>query len=73
MYPDFVRDGVNGLLLGGRPPVDGGGIMAPFDAEGRGMSALNEGAFAAAPTIPSWEEVMAEWHQLYRKAALAAA
>ncbi|HEV2336097.1 MAG TPA: glycosyltransferase family 4 protein [Stellaceae bacterium] len=73
MCPDFVRDGVNGLVLTGRPSVDGARIMALLDADGRGLRVLNDGAFAAAPTIPSWEEVMAEWHQLYRKAALSAA
>jgi len=73
MCPDFVRDGVNGLLLTGRLAVDGARIMALLDAGASGLQVLNDGAFAAAPTIPSWEAVMAEWHQLYRQAALSAA
>jgi glycosyltransferase involved in cell wall biosynthesis len=70
MCPDFVRDGANGLFLTGGAAADGERIMALLDAGGRGMSTLNEGAFAAASAIPSWEDVMARWHLLYRNAAL---
>jgi glycosyltransferase involved in cell wall biosynthesis len=70
MCPDFIRDGANGLFLTGGAAADGERIMALLDAGGRGMSTLNEGAFAAASAIPSWEDVMARWHLLYRNAAL---
>lgn len=72
MCPDFVRDGANGLFLSGHLAADGERIMALLDAGGRAMSILNEGAFASVPTIPSWEEVMTQWHLLYRSAALSA-
>ena len=69
MCPDFVDDGVNGIFLTGEPRRDGARIMALLDGEARGMTALNRGAFAAATAIPSWDKVMAEWHELYRAAA----
>jgi glycosyltransferase involved in cell wall biosynthesis len=69
MCPDFVRDGANGIFLTGRPAQDGARIMALLDDHGRGMAALNDGAFAAAGAIASWEDVMTSWHALYRNAA----
>jgi glycosyltransferase involved in cell wall biosynthesis len=72
MCPDFVRDGGNGLFLTGRPAADGARIMALLDAGGSGMNVLNDGAFDSAWAISAWEEVMAEWHQLYRNASLSA-
>lgn len=72
MCPDFVRDGANGLVLSGRPAADGARIMALLDAGGSDMSVLNDGAFALAPAIPAWGEVMGKWHQLYRDASASA-
>ncbi|HVB16861.1 MAG TPA: glycosyltransferase [Stellaceae bacterium] len=72
MCADFVEDGINGLLLTRQAMSDGARIMALTDNAGSGMAVLNDGAFASAPTIPSWDAVMAEWHQLYRRAAEAA-
>jgi hypothetical protein len=46
--------------------------MALLDAGGSGMNVLNDGAFDSAWAISAWEEVMAEWHQLYRNASLSA-
>ena len=72
MCLDFVRDGANGIFLTGRPGLDGAKIMVLLDNHGSGMTALNQGAFASAAAIPSWEGVMAEWYQLYRRASAAA-
>lgn len=68
MCPDFVDDAVNGIFLTGEPRRDGARIMALLDDDARGMAALNHGAFAAAAAILSWDDVMAEWHALYRAA-----
>jgi glycosyltransferase involved in cell wall biosynthesis len=65
MCTDFVSDEVNGIFLTGRPGPDAARIMALLDERGRGLAALNQGAFRTAPTMPSWEEVLAEWHDLY--------
>jgi glycosyltransferase involved in cell wall biosynthesis len=72
MCPDFVREGVNGIFLSGKPGLDSAKIIALLDDHGSGIAALNRGAFASAPAIPSWERVMAEWHELYRRASAAA-
>jgi glycosyltransferase involved in cell wall biosynthesis len=65
MCRDFVEDGRNGMLLSGCAGEDGARIMALLDGGGRGIDALNEGAFAGADKIPAWEDVMALWHRLY--------
>jgi hypothetical protein len=72
MCLDFVSDGVNGIYLTGRPGPDGAKIMALLDEQGRGLTTLNQGAFRAASTVPSWEQVLGEWHDLYRTAAATA-
>lgn len=69
MCLDLVRDGGNGLVLTGCPGPDGRRIMALLDDDARGIAALNEGAFAGAGNVPSWDWVMAEWHRVYRRAA----
>ena len=71
MCRDFVRDGSNGIFLGGRPGPDGARIMALLDDHGRAMVPLNEGAHGSAGAVPSWDEVMAEWHRLYAAAVAA--
>jgi glycosyltransferase involved in cell wall biosynthesis len=71
MCPDFVRDGVNGVFITGRPEFDGPQIMSLFDDRGCRLAALNRGAFDSAAAIPAWESVMAEWHELYRSAVAA--
>jgi hypothetical protein len=38
-------------------------------ANGRGIAALFDGAFAGAAAIPDWAEAMAGWHRLYADAA----
>lgn len=73
MCVDFVRDGVNGIFIDGRPASDGPRIMSLLDDCGRPLAALNRGAFEAATAIPSWESIMAEWHDLARSAVAAAA
>ena len=73
MCPDFVRDGVNGIFLSGLPALDGQQIMSLLDDHGCRLATLNRGAFEAAAAIPSWESVMAEWYELSRSAAAAAA
>jgi glycosyltransferase involved in cell wall biosynthesis len=65
MCPEYVRDGANGLLLCGQPARDGERITALLDGNARDIHRLNLGAFASAPTIPSWDEVMDQWFQLY--------
>lgn len=72
MCVDFVRDGVNGCFISGETAVDGPQIMSLLDDGGRPIAALNRGAFASAAAIPSWESVMAEWHDLARSAVAAA-
>jgi glycosyltransferase involved in cell wall biosynthesis len=67
MCPEFVNDGRNGLFLSGRPEWDGARIMALMDNDAKGMAALNQGAFASAASIPSWQEIMTKWYQLYKK------
>lgn len=73
MCVDFVRDGVNGIFISGRPELDGPQIMSLLDDGGCPIAALNHGAFETAAAVPSWESVMAEWHELARSAAAAAA
>lgn len=68
MCPDFVRDGVNGIFISGQPASDGPQIMSLLDGGGCRLAALNQGAFESATAIPSWESVMAEWHELARSA-----
>jgi glycosyltransferase involved in cell wall biosynthesis len=65
MCPEYVQDGENGLLLSGQAAREGERIMALLDSDARDIHRLNLGAFVSAPTIPSWEEVMDEWFQLY--------
>jgi len=67
MCPEFVIDGRNGLLLEGRPDRDGARIIALMDNDAKDMAALNQGAFASAASIPSWQEIMTKWYQLYKK------
>jgi glycosyltransferase involved in cell wall biosynthesis len=69
MCRDFARGGENCLELSGDPKSDGERILALLDDDGRGVRRLAEGAFAGAGEIPSWNEVMAEWHRLYAEAA----
>jgi glycosyltransferase involved in cell wall biosynthesis len=73
MCVDFVRDGVNGIFLNGRPEFDGQQIMSLLDECGRPIAALNRGAFESAAAIPSWESIMAGWHELARSALAVAA
>jgi hypothetical protein len=42
--------------------------MSLLDGGGCRLAALNRGAFESAAAIPSWETVMAEWHELARTA-----
>ena len=65
MCPDYVRHGENGVFLTRRAQSDGEAIMALLDDRGRAMAALNDGAFRSAATIPSWDAVRSELHQLY--------
>jgi glycosyltransferase involved in cell wall biosynthesis len=69
MCLDQVRDGDNGLFLSGDPEADGARVMALLAANGRGIAALFDGAFAGAAAIPDWAEAMAGWHRLYADAA----
>jgi glycosyltransferase involved in cell wall biosynthesis len=73
MCPDLVEDGRNGIMLLGSPAADGMRIMALLDGGGRGIHALNTGAFAGAGGIPAWEDVMAQWYRLYATLLTAAA
>jgi hypothetical protein len=68
MCVDFVREGTNGIFLNGQARADGETIMALLDDQASGMAALDQGAFASAAEIPSWDEVMTKWHQLYDRA-----
>jgi glycosyltransferase involved in cell wall biosynthesis len=68
MCLDYVTEGQNGIYLTGRPGPDGAKIMALLDDGARELAALAQGAFLTAPTIPSWDQVMNEWHDLYRAA-----
>jgi glycosyltransferase involved in cell wall biosynthesis len=72
MCPDFVRDGDNGLMLTGEPGIDGARIMALLADHGRGVAALQLGAFATLGEIPSWQDVIARWYQLYAEIAAGA-
>ncbi len=72
MCPDLVHDGANGLLLTGRSDLDGARIMALLDDNGSAIAELSRGAFASAAGIPPWEDVMSEWHRLYRRVSAAA-
>jgi glycosyltransferase involved in cell wall biosynthesis len=65
MCPEFVQDEANGLILSGRPEADGPRILSQGDNAGAGIARLNDGAFAAAARIPSWETVMTRWYGLY--------
>jgi glycosyltransferase involved in cell wall biosynthesis len=68
MCRDLVQDGRNGLLLTGRPGIDGDRIMGLLDGNGRGLADLNNAAFGSAADIPAWEAAMAQWHELYTAA-----
>lgn len=65
MCVDFVRDRENGLLLSGDPDLDTARIMTLLEHDGRMLDRMNCQAFADAATIPTWEHVMAKWHELY--------
>ena len=67
MVPDFVHDGQNGLILTGNANRDGARIMALLDplSSDTGYAQLADGAFHGAPGIPSWEDVMRQWMDMY--------
>jgi glycosyltransferase involved in cell wall biosynthesis len=69
MCVDFLSDGTNGMFLTGRAADDGARIMALLDGHGRGIDALNRGAFVAAAAVPSWESVIGRWFELYAAVA----
>jgi glycosyltransferase involved in cell wall biosynthesis len=69
MCPDFIRDGDNGLLLAGEPRRDGERIMSLLADHGRGIAALQRGAFAGLGAIPSWDDVIAQWYRVYAEIA----
>ncbi len=71
MCPDFVRDGVNGLVLTRNPAEDGARLMTLLDHDQQELRRLQVGAFAGAAQVPSWSDVMARWHGMYRRAAMA--
>lgn len=66
LCPETVSEGRNGLFLTRRPAEDGARIMALLEGAGAGLAALMEGAFAGASQVPSWDEVMAQYFDLYR-------
>ncbi len=66
LCPETVSEGVNGLFLTRRPQEDGARIMALLEGSGAGLAALMEGAFAGAAQVPSWDEVAAQYFELYR-------
>jgi glycosyltransferase involved in cell wall biosynthesis len=70
MVPDFVRHGVNGLLLSGRVDDDAELVGNLAERDNALVDALRRGARAAASTIPSWREVVRRHFDLYQQIAL---
>lgn len=68
MVPDLIFDGDNGLILD-RDPVRGAQRIMAL-AEG-GLEPLCQGAFRSAAGVPSWDEVMWGWFDLYQEASCA--
>lgn len=64
MVPDWVEDGVNGVLLDDATLEEQVAALADPAA----LDRLNAGAFATAPGIPAWEDVLARQIALYRAA-----
>lgn len=62
MVPDWLRDGDNGLVLDDATLVEQVAALADPDR----LARLKAGAFAGAPAIPAWEDVLARQIALYR-------
>ncbi len=62
MVGDWLRDGDNGLILDDATLVDQLAALADPTLRAR----LNAGAFATAPTVPDWTEIMGHQIALYR-------
>lgn len=62
MVPDWITDGANGVLLDDATLEDQVAALA----EPATLERLNAGAFAAAASVPAWEEVLGRQIALYR-------
>lgn len=65
--PDWIRDGVNGLLLDRDARLAAARIMALCD--GDGLANLMTGAFASAAEVPSWDDVVGAHRRIYLELA----
>jgi len=68
MAPDWIRDRVNGIMLTGDVARDAATLNALADGEGA-LDCLMDGAFATASQIPSWENVIGRYFEVYRSLA----
>jgi glycosyltransferase involved in cell wall biosynthesis len=69
MCADLVEDNCNGLLLRASAAIEAERIMSLLDDGATSLARLMRGAFATAPSIQSWEAVLALWRNLHARAA----